>query len=66
MRVRLEAARALALIENSIIGWAREVNLATPTPIGRMTVDVLSVNLSHRIQLRKALRDEGVFPPAPS
>ena len=31
------------------------------TPIGRTTVDVLAVNLSHRIQLRKALRDEGSF-----
>ena len=32
------------------------------TSIGRTTVDVLAVNLGHRVQLRKALRDEGVFP----
>jgi 5-methylcytosine-specific restriction endonuclease McrA len=32
------------------------------TAIGRTTVDVLAVNIRHRVQLREALRDEGVFP----
>ena len=33
------------------------------TPTGRVTVDVLAINLHHRIQLREALIPEGVFPP---
>lgn len=41
-----------------------EAVLVGRTPIGRTTVDVLAVNLGYRIQLRKALRDEGVFPAA--
>jgi hypothetical protein len=33
------------------------------TSIGRTTIDVLAINLRHRIQLRQALLEEGVFPP---
>ncbi len=33
------------------------------TPTGRVTVDVLAINLPHRIRLREALIAEGVFPP---
>jgi hypothetical protein len=33
------------------------------TAIGRATVDVLAINLRHRILARQALIDEGVFPP---
>lgn len=33
------------------------------TPIGRVTIDVLAINLSHRVQLRQMLILEGVFPP---
>ena len=32
------------------------------TPVGRVTVDVLAINLPHRIQLRRMLAIEGVFP----
>ena len=35
------------------------------TPIGRATVDVLEINLRHRLVHRQALIEEGVFPPAP-
>lgn len=34
------------------------------TPIGRATVDVLGVNLPHRVRHRAQLIDEGVFPPS--
>lgn len=32
------------------------------SPIGRATVDVLAMNLSYRVELRRALIDEGVYP----
>ena len=32
------------------------------TAIGRATIDVLAINLRHRIVVRQALIDEGVFP----
>ena len=32
------------------------------TAIGRVTVDVLAINLSYRVALRAALIEEGVFP----
>lgn len=35
------------------------------TPIGRVTVHVLAINLSHRVALRKTLIEEGGFPPPP-
>ena len=35
------------------------------TPIGRATIDVLAINLPHRLQLRQLLVFEGVFPPLP-
>lgn len=38
--------------------------LTAKTPIARVTIHVLAVNLSYRVALRQALRDEGVFPPA--
>jgi hypothetical protein len=34
------------------------------TSIGRATVEVLEVNLRHRLIHRQALVDEGVFPPS--
>lgn len=41
--------------------------LAGLTSIGRGTVEVLAMNLPHRVDLRAALIEEGVFPPeAPS
>ncbi len=42
--------------------WYRAV-LVGRTPIGRATVDVLSINLPHRVRLRQMLILEGVFPP---
>jgi hypothetical protein len=33
------------------------------TAIGRVTVAVLNINLPHRVELREALIEEGVFPP---
>jgi len=33
------------------------------TPIGRVTVAVLQINLEHRIAFRQELIDEGTFPP---
>lgn len=32
------------------------------TPIGRVTVEVLAINLPHRVELRAALMEEGVLP----
>jgi HNH endonuclease len=37
--------------------------LSGSTPIGRTTIDVLKINDSFRVALRKVLIDEGVFPP---
>ncbi len=37
--------------------------LAARTPVGRVTVDVLAINLPYRIALRAALIEEGIFPP---
>jgi hypothetical protein len=33
------------------------------TPVGRVTVTVLEINLPYRIAFRQGLIDEGVFPP---
>ncbi len=33
------------------------------TPVGRVTVAVLEINLDHRVGFRQGLIDEGVFPP---
>lgn len=33
------------------------------TAVGRTTIDVLAINLRHRVLLRRSLMDEGVFPP---
>lgn len=33
------------------------------TPIGRVTVTVLEINLDYRVDLRRGLIEEGVFPP---
>jgi hypothetical protein len=32
------------------------------TPVGRVTMEVLAINLPHRVELRAALVEEGVFP----
>jgi hypothetical protein len=42
----------------------REAGLLGRTPIGRVTIDVLAINLPYRIQLRRTLILEGVFPPS--
>jgi hypothetical protein len=39
--------------------------LVALTAIGRVTVDVLAINLHYRVVFRQTLIDEGVFPPAP-
>jgi hypothetical protein len=33
------------------------------TPVGKVTIDVLAINLPYRIALRAALIEEGIFPP---
>jgi len=33
------------------------------SPIGRVTVAVMEINLDHRVAFRQELIDEGVFPP---
>jgi hypothetical protein len=33
------------------------------TAVGRVTLDLLGINLPYRIRLRQTLIDEGVFPP---
>jgi len=33
------------------------------TDVGRVTVDVLAINLPYRVLLRETLIEEGVFPP---
>jgi len=41
--------------------WQNAVLVGT-TDVGRVTVDVLCINLPYRVQLREALIAEGVFP----
>lgn len=33
------------------------------TPVGRVTIEVLAINLSYRVALRAVLIEEGIFPP---
>ena len=40
--------------------------LRARTPIGRVTIEVLAINASRRIELREQLITEGVFPPSQS
>jgi hypothetical protein len=47
--------------------WAKHFRWDGPvlvglTPIGRVTVIVLEINLDYRVDLRQGLIDEGVFP----
>jgi hypothetical protein len=49
--------------------WSRHFRWDGPflrgrTPIGRVTVAVLHINDSFRVELRAGLMDEGVFPPS--
>ncbi|MBI3467399.1 MAG: HNH endonuclease [Planctomycetes bacterium] len=49
--------------------WSRHFQWQGPylvgcTPIGRVTVAVLNINGPLRVELRKVLLDEGVFPQA--
>jgi hypothetical protein len=37
--------------------------LVGKTPVGRVTVQVLEINIRHRVIHRQALIEEGVFPP---
>ena len=37
--------------------------LVGKTPVGKVTIDVLAINLPYRIALRSALIEEGIFPP---
>jgi hypothetical protein len=32
------------------------------TPVGRVTIEVLAINLAYRVAMRKTLIEEGVFP----
>lgn len=48
---------------NDHFGW-NGPELIGLTPIGRVTVDVLAINLWYRRALRESLIVEGVFPPA--
>lgn len=41
----------------------RGPELSGVTPMGRVTVHVLAINLDFRVALRRALMQEGVFPP---
>jgi hypothetical protein len=43
-------------------GWRGAV-LVGRTPVGPATIDVLAINLPHRVRLRQMLILEGVFPP---
>ncbi len=48
--------------------WSKHFRWAGPvlvglTPIGRATVTVLEINLDYRVDFRRDLIDEGVFPP---
>ena len=48
--------------------WSRHFRWDGPvlvgrTPQGRATVRVLKINLDHRVEFRRHLIDEGVFPP---
>lgn len=42
--------------------WS-DAELAGVTPVGRVTVHVLAINRDYRVSLRRALIQEGVFPP---
>ena len=39
------------------------VVLVGKTPVGKVTIEVLAINLPYRIALRAALMEEGIFPP---
>jgi len=41
--------------------WAGPT-LAGKTAVGKVTIAVLGINLPHRVSLRAALMDEGIFP----
>lgn len=48
--------------------WAEHFEWRGPelwglTPVGQVTVHVLAINLDFRVALRRALLQEGVFPP---
>jgi hypothetical protein len=48
--------------------WSKHFRWTGPellglTPEGRVTIQVLGINLSHRVALRASLIEEGVFPP---
>lgn len=48
--------------------WGRHfrwhvARLVGVTPIGRVTIAVLNINLPHRVALRQGLIKEGLFPP---
>jgi len=37
--------------------------LVGQTPVGKVTIEVLAINLPYRVALRAALIEEGLFPP---
>ncbi|HEV8717515.1 MAG TPA: HNH endonuclease signature motif containing protein [Candidatus Binatia bacterium] len=37
--------------------------LVGKTPVGKVTIEVLAINLPYRVALRAALIEEGIFPP---
>lgn len=57
------------LFHPSIDNWNEHfewsgATVAGRTPIGRVTIYVLGMNLPHRVGFRQFLIDEGVFPPS--
>jgi hypothetical protein len=42
--------------------WNRPY-LVGKTAIGKVTIEVLAINLRYRVAIRTALIEEGVFPP---
>jgi len=41
----------------------RSPYLVGKTEIGKVTIDVLAINLRYRVAIRSALIEEGIFPP---
>jgi hypothetical protein len=65
----IETKRVIPLFNPRRHKWRRHFRWDGPvqvglTPTGRVTVTVLEINLDYRIDLRRGLVDEGVFPPA--
>ena len=65
----LETRQTIPLFNPRTQSWTEHfewqgAKLVGRTPVGRVTVDVLDINLPHRVSHREALMLEGVFPLA--